>query len=49
LLFGTAKTELQDYEIHGREDLILGIRAVFDKIPKEALNSVYVSWIKKLK
>jgi hypothetical protein len=42
-LFGTVKIELQNYEIHSREDLILAIRAIFDEIPKETLNSVYVS------
>jgi hypothetical protein len=29
-LFGSVKEELQNYEIHSREDLILAIRAVFD-------------------
>jgi hypothetical protein len=48
-LFGTLKTELQNYEIHNREHLILAIRAIFDEIPKETLNSVYASWIKRLK
>jgi hypothetical protein len=46
--FGTLKTELQNYEIHSREDLILTIRAIFDEISEETLNSVYVSWIKRL-
>jgi hypothetical protein len=41
--FGTVKTELQNYEIHGREDLILAIRAIFDEIPKAKLNYVEVS------
>jgi hypothetical protein len=48
-LFGTVKTELQNYEIHNRQDLILAIRAIFDEIPKDTLNFVYVSWIKSLK
>jgi histone-lysine N-methyltransferase SETMAR len=42
-LFGTVETELQNYEIHSREDLILAIRAIFDQISKEILISVYVS------
>jgi hypothetical protein len=48
-LFRTVKTEMQNYEIRSREDLILAIRAIFDEIPKETLNSVYISWIKRLK
>jgi hypothetical protein len=48
-LFGALKTKLQNYEIYSREDLILAIRAIFDEIPKETLNSVYVSWIKRLR
>jgi hypothetical protein len=48
-LFGTVKTELQNYEVHSRQDLILAIRAIFDEISKDILNSVYVSWTKKLK
>jgi hypothetical protein len=48
-LFGTVKAELQNYEIHSREDLILAIRAIFDQIYKEMLISVYVSWIERLK
>jgi hypothetical protein len=47
--FGTVKTELQNYEIHSRQDLILAIRAIFDEISKDTLNSVYISWIKRLK
>jgi hypothetical protein len=43
------KAELQNYEIHSREDLILAIRAVFDQISKETLISVYVSWIERFK
>jgi hypothetical protein len=43
------KAELQNYEIHSREDLILAIRAIFDQISKATLISVYVSWIEKLK
>jgi hypothetical protein len=42
-LFGTVKTELQNYEIHSKQDLILAIRAIFDKISKDIFNSVYVS------
>jgi hypothetical protein len=42
-LFETVKIELQNYEIHSRQDLILAIRAIFDEIPKDTLNSVYVS------
>jgi hypothetical protein len=49
LLFATVKTELQGYEIHGRKDLILAKRTIFHEIPKETLNSVYISWITKLK
>jgi hypothetical protein len=48
-LSGTVKAELQNYEIHSREDLILAIRAIVDKISKETLISVYVSWIERLK
>jgi hypothetical protein len=48
-VFGTVKTGLQNYEIHSREDLILAIRAIFNEIPKETLNSVYVSWITRFK
>jgi hypothetical protein len=48
-LFGTVKAELQNYEIHSREDLILAIRAIFDQISKETLISAYVSWIERLK
>jgi hypothetical protein len=48
-LFGTVKAELQDYKIHSRENLILTIRAIFDEIPKKKLNSIHISWIKKLK
>jgi hypothetical protein len=48
-LFGTVKTELQNYEIHSKEDLILTIMAICDGISKETLNFVYVSWIKSLK
>jgi hypothetical protein len=46
--FRTVKTELQNYEIHSRQDLTLAIRAIFDEMPKDALNSVYVSWKKRL-
>jgi hypothetical protein len=42
-LFEIMKTELQNYEIHSKEDLIMAIKAIFDEIPKETLNSVYVS------
>jgi hypothetical protein len=48
-LFGTVKAELQNYEIHSREDLIMAIRAIFDQISKEMLISVYISWIERLK
>jgi hypothetical protein len=37
LLFGTVKAELQNYEIHSREDLILAISVIFDRISKETL------------
>jgi hypothetical protein len=47
--FGTMKTELQNDKIHSRQDLILAIRAIFDEIPKDTLNSVYLSWIKRSK
>jgi hypothetical protein len=43
--FGIVKTELDDYEILNRQDLILRISAVFNEIPKGMLNSVYVLWI----
>jgi hypothetical protein len=33
-LFGTVKTELQNYEIHSRQDLILAIRRFSTKYPK---------------
>jgi histone-lysine N-methyltransferase SETMAR len=48
-LFGTVKAELQNYEIHSREDLILAIRTVFGQMAKETLISVYVSWKERLK
>jgi hypothetical protein len=48
-LFGTMKTELQNYEIHSREDPILVIRAIFDQISKETLISIYFSWIERFK
>jgi hypothetical protein len=48
-LFEITKTELQNYEIHSRHDLILAIKTVFDEIPKDMLNSVCVSWRKRLK
>jgi hypothetical protein len=48
-LFGTVKAELQNYDIHSREDLILAIRTIFGQISKETLISVYVSWMKRLK
>jgi hypothetical protein len=47
--FGTVKTELQAYEIHSRGDLILAITAICHEKSKEILNSVYISWIKRLK
>jgi hypothetical protein len=46
-LFGTVKRELQNDENHSREDLILAIKAIFDELSKEALNSFCVSWIKR--
>jgi hypothetical protein len=49
LLFGRVMAELQNYEIHSKEDLILAIRMVFDQIFKETLISVDVSWMKRLK
>jgi hypothetical protein len=45
-LFRTVKTKLQNYETHSRQDLILVIKAIFDEIPKDTLNSVYVLWIR---
>jgi hypothetical protein len=48
-LFGMVKAELQNYEIHSTEDLILAKRAIFDQISKEMLISVYISWIERLK
>jgi hypothetical protein len=48
-LLGTANTKLQNYEMRSKEDLILGMRAIFDEMPKATLNSVYISWITKLK
>jgi hypothetical protein len=48
-LFRTVKTELQNYEIHSRQDLILAIRAIFDEISKDTFNSVYVLWAKRLR
>jgi hypothetical protein len=48
-LFGTVKTQLQNDKIQSRKDLILTIRAIFDEIPKDPLNYVYVSWITRLK
>jgi hypothetical protein len=48
-LFGTVKAELQNYEIHSKEDLILAIRAIFDQISQETLISIYFSWIERLK
>jgi hypothetical protein len=48
-LFWSVKIGLRNYKIHNRQDLILAIRAIFDEIPKDILNSVYVSWIKRLK
>jgi hypothetical protein len=47
--FGTVKAELQNYEIHSREDLILAITAIFNQISIETLISVYVSWAERLK
>jgi hypothetical protein len=47
--FGIMKTELQNYEIHSRQDLILAIWAIFEKIPKDILNSVYILWITRFK
>jgi hypothetical protein len=41
-LFGTVKTELQNYEIYNRQDLILAINAIVDEIPKDTLNSIHV-------
>jgi hypothetical protein len=38
-LFRIVKTELQNYEVHSREDLMSAIRAIIDEIPKEMLNS----------
>jgi hypothetical protein len=43
-LFGTVEVELQHSEIHSRADLILAVKAIFDEIPKETLDSVQVSW-----
>jgi hypothetical protein len=48
-LFGMVTAELQNYEIHSREDLILAIRTVFGQISKETFISVYVSCMKRLK
>jgi hypothetical protein len=48
-LFETVKAELQNDEIQSREDLTLAMMAIFDEIPKEKLNSVYVSLLKRLK
>jgi hypothetical protein len=48
-LFRIVKTELQNFEIHSRQDLILTISAIFDEISKDTLNSVYISWAKRLK
>jgi hypothetical protein len=48
-IFRIVKKELQNYEIHNRQDLILAIRAIFDEISKDTLNSVYVSLAKRLK
>jgi hypothetical protein len=38
--FGNVKKESQNHDIHTRHDLILAIRAIFDEIPKDRLNSV---------
>jgi hypothetical protein len=48
-LFRTVKAELQNYEIHSREDLILAIRAIFNQISEEKLISVYISCTERLK
>jgi hypothetical protein len=48
-LFGILKTELQNYEIHSRDDLISAIWSIFGEIPKEILNCVYDSWKKSHK
>jgi hypothetical protein len=48
-LFGTVKTELQNYEIHRRQDLIMAIREIFDEMPKETFSPASISWIKRLK
>jgi hypothetical protein len=42
-LFGIVKTELQHYEIHNRQDLILAIRTIFEQISKNIPDHVYVS------
>jgi hypothetical protein len=47
--FGIPKTELQNYEIHNRDDLISAIQSICDEIPKATFNSVYGSWKKILK
>jgi hypothetical protein len=47
--FGTLKIEMQNYDIHSKDDLISAIRSIFDEILKETLNSVYDFWKKKLK
>jgi hypothetical protein len=48
-LFGTVKAELQNDEIHSREDLILARTAIFGQISTETFISIYVSGIEKLK
>jgi hypothetical protein len=48
-LLGIVNIELQNYKIHSRQDLILIMRAIFDEMPKDILNSVYISWIKRFK
>jgi hypothetical protein len=48
-LLGIPKTELQNYEIYSRNDLISAIRSIFGEIPKETFNSIYDSWKKSLK
>jgi hypothetical protein len=47
--FGNPKTELQNYEIYNREDLISAIRNIFGEIPKETFDSISDSEKKRLK
>jgi hypothetical protein len=48
LLFGYVKRKLMEHQAESQSELLIRIRLIFEEIPRETLNEVFLEWMERL-